>query len=177
MELGCNQTIACLIGPHKRRTIWAISREVTRVAHRTFFSFHYERDVWRASVVRNSDVTKTAVDPEWIDASLWEEAKRKGDEAIRALINNALVGTSVTAVLIGSETATRRWVRYEINRSIDRGNGLLGIYIHNIEDREGNTASKGANPLPSGYSTYDWILDDGYKDLGVWVDQAYDDAH
>jgi MTH538 TIR-like domain (DUF1863) len=96
------------------------------MAHRTFFSFHYEKDVWRAGVVRNSSRLKSNIDPEWIDASLWEEAKGKGDDAIRKLINDALNGTTVTAVLIGSDTASRRWVKYEIDKSLDRGNGLLG---------------------------------------------------
>src|SRR3712207_3931844 len=127
------------------------------MARRTFFSFHYERDVWRASIVRNSDVTKQDVSAEWIDASLWEEAKGKGRDAIKRLIDGALSGTTVTAVLIGSETASREWVQYEIDKSIERDNGLIGIYIHNIEDRYGNRASKGSNPLPAGYATYDWI--------------------
>lgn len=147
------------------------------MAHRTFFSFHYEQDVWRASVVRNSATTKPNITPEFIDASLWEEAKRKGDDAIRRLINNGLLGTTVTAVLIGSRTSTRRWVQYEIEKSLDRGNGLFGIYIHNIADQNGNTDSKGTNPLPYGYTTYDWVYDNGYSNLGSWVDEAYDAVH
>jgi hypothetical protein len=147
------------------------------MAHRTFFSFHYEQDVWRASVVRNSAQVKSGVDPEFIDASLWEEAKSKGEVAIKKLIDDALVGTSVTAVLIGSDTSSRRWVQYEIDQSLDRGNGLLGIYIHKIKDRDGNTASKGSNPLPSAYPTYDWVGEDGYSNLGTWVDDAHDQVH
>jgi hypothetical protein len=142
------------------------------MARRTFFSFHYENDVWRAGVVRNSDVVKQEPS-EWIDASLWEDAKKKGDAAIIKLINYALVGTSVTAVLIGTDTATRRWVQYEIDKSIERGNGLLGIYIHKIKDRYGNTGYRGSNPLPTGYKTYDWVDDNGYANLGTWVDIAY----
>lgn len=147
------------------------------MAHRTFFSFHYERDVQRSSVVRNSSKTKSEITPEWIDASVWEEAKSKSDAAVKRLIDDALVGTSVTAVLIGTETASRKYVKYEIDESIERGNGLIGIYIHNIPDFDGNTASKGANPLPSKYKTYDWVNDDGYTNLGQWVDDAYDDAN
>ena len=147
------------------------------MAHRTFFSFHYEKDVWRASVVRKSSMTKTNITPEFIDASLWEEAKKKGDDAIKKLINDALLATTVTCVLIGSDTASRRWVKYEIDQSLDRDNGLFGIYIHNIEDQNGDIATKGSNPLPSGYKTYDWVYDDGYENLGSWVDKAYDDAN
>lgn len=68
-------------------------------------------------------------------------------------------------------------MNYEINQSIARGNGLLGIYIHNIEDRNGYKDSKGLSPLPAEYQTYDWINNDGYSNLGTWVDDAYDAAH
>lgn len=144
------------------------------MAHRTFFSFHYQRDVQRASVVRKSSQFKSSITPEWIEASIWESAKTTGPSAVQKLINDALVGTSVTAILIGAQTASRRWVRYEIDKSIERGNALIGIYIHNIKDFTGATDSKGINPLPAGYSTYDWINDDGYNNLGAWVDDAYD---
>jgi hypothetical protein len=147
------------------------------MAHRTFFSFHYERDVQRASVVRKSNVTKTDVDPEWIEAGIWEEAKTKGDAAVKRLIAEALVGTSVTAVLIGYETANRRWVQEEISQSEDRGNGLFGIYIHNIRDFNQQTDYRGTNPLSWKYMTYDWIVDRGYENLGKWVDAAYDQAN
>lgn len=144
------------------------------MARRTFFSFHYELDVQRASVVRKSSVTKPGITAEWIDASLWEEAKGKSKKAIQELVDDALNGTSVTAVLIGSQTASRDWVQYEIDQSIARDNGLLGIYIHNVPGWDGKTAPKGANPLPPGYRTYDWVNDDGYNHLGTWVDTAYD---
>jgi antiphage defense system Thoeris ThsB-like protein len=144
------------------------------MARRTFFSFHYERDVWRASIVRNSSKMKPNIDPEWIDASIWEDEKKKGDDAVKRLIDRTLVNTTVTAVLIGAETSNRKYVKYEIDKSIEQGNGLLGIYIHNIEDTSGRRDVKGANPLPTRYSTYDWIYDNGYMNLGTWVDAAYD---
>lgn len=146
------------------------------MAHRTFFSFHYERDVTRASVVRNSSKTKSGIDPEWIEAGIWEDAKTKGDAAVRRLIESALKNTTVTAVLIGAKTSERKWVREEIKQSEARGNGLFGIYIHNIKDLNGNKDTKGSNPLPAKYVIYDWVNDDGYTNLGKWVDAAYDQA-
>jgi hypothetical protein len=144
------------------------------MARRTFFSFHYERDVTRASVVRNSSTTKPDdIDPEWIEAGIWEEAKTKGDAAIKKLIADGLNNTSVTAVLIGAQTSERKWVKEEITQSEARGNGLFGIYIHNIKNFSGQTDTKGANPLPWKYATYDWVNDDGYNNLGKWVEAAY----
>lgn len=81
------------------------------MARRVFFSFHYERDIWRAGVVRNSWRTKPDREAAgFFDASIWEEAKKKGDAAIRRMIDDALKNTSVTAVLIGNQTANRDYV-------------------------------------------------------------------
>lgn len=147
------------------------------MARRTFFSFHYERDIWRASIVRKSSALQPSVDAEWIDASIWEDEKKKGDAAVKKLIDNALYGTSVTAVLIGARTSQRKFVKYEIDKSIERGKGLFGIYIHNIEDSSGSRDNKGSNPLPAGYKTYDWVNDKGYDNLGTWVEAAYQAGH
>lgn len=47
--------------------------------------------------------------------------------------------TSVTAVLIGSETYNRPWVRYEFFKSLQKGNKLIGIYINSIKGRDAKT--------------------------------------
>ena len=148
------------------------------MARRVFFSFHYERDIWRASQIRNSWVTKPDREAAgfW-DAASWEEVKKKGEEAIKRWINNQLEGTSVTVVLIGTETSEREYVQYEINQSWDRDNGLIGIYIHNIRDQKGRTDIKGKDPFVKldykGIKTYDWVNDSGYETLGDWVESAY----
>lgn len=135
----------------------------------TFFSFHYERDVWRASIVRNAGQVDARAAAGWSDSSLWEKAKQKGDSAIRKMIDDALVGTSVTAVLIGSETARRRWVKYEIAQSIARGNGLIGLHVNMIKDREGLASSRGSIPQSlAGYKVYSY---DHYR-LGSWLEKA-----
>ena len=77
------------------------------MARRVFFSFHYGRDIWRVNQVRQSWVTKDRETAGFWDASLWEEARKKGDAAIKKMIDDALRNTSVTVVLIGAETAHR----------------------------------------------------------------------
>ena len=117
------------------------------MAKRVFFSFHYE-DVktFRANVVRNHSITKqSGTDAGFFDASIWEDAKRHGDLSIKRLINTNLDGTSVTCALIGTETWQRRWVRYEILKSYDRGNTLFGVHINSVKDKNQNTFSQGKN--------------------------------
>jgi len=108
------------------------------MARRIFFSFHYERDVWRANQVRNSWVTKPDREAAgFIDSVEFEKLRKQGDEAVKRWINSQLEGTSVTVVLIGAETSEREWVKYEIKKSYERGNGILGMYIHKLKDQNG----------------------------------------
>jgi len=140
------------------------------MARNVFFSFKY-RDVSRAMVVRNSWVTRGQQAAGFIDAAEFEQVKRRGDAAIQAWIDNQLVGTSVTVVLVGAATCRSRWVKYEIDASKARGNGLLGIDISKIKDLAGTTSER-CGEIPTGYPFYLWHKDDGYNNLGTWVEAA-----
>ena len=169
------------------------------MAEPVFFSFHYERDVTRAWQVRNSWVTQSGEAEAFDDRGLREAVKRNDERAIRDAINRGIRETSVTAVLIGAETAQRPWVLYEIARTLERGNALLGIYIHNIKCMQTRkNDKKGANPFrfvdvevdEGGIFTerwvtkslwevygesipmFDWVNDEGYENLTDWIDQA-----
>ena len=144
------------------------------MARRVFFSFEYG-DVSRAMVVRNSWVTQGREAAGFIDAADFEDLERQGDSAIKRWIDGQLAGTSVTAVLVGSKTCSSRWVTYEINKSIERGNGLLGIDISKIKDLQGNTSER-CGEIPKGYKFYLWNKDDGYHNLGDWIEKAAADA-
>ena len=142
------------------------------MARRVFFSFHYQRDLWRVNVVRNSAMVEGVSAAGFHDQSLWEETEKKGDDAVRRLIDTGMVGTSVTVVLIGAETASRTFVSYEIEKSVARGNGLLGVRINNIKDKSGRMDSPGAIPpalTKAGSPVYTWE----YGKLGEWVENAY----
>ncbi len=141
------------------------------MARRVFFSFKYE-DVSRAMVVRNSWVTQgTQQAAGFVDAADFEKIKRQGDAAIKRWIDDQLKGTSVTVVLVGQDTCKSRWVKYEIEKSIEIGNGLLGIDISKIKDLGGNTSER-CGKLPTGYPFYLWNNDDGYKNMGDWIEKA-----
>jgi MTH538 TIR-like domain (DUF1863) len=126
-------------------------------------------------VVRNSWVTQSREAAGFIDAAEFEKLKRTGDEAVKRWINKQLEGTSVTAVLVGAKTCSSRWVKYEIQQSIARGNGLLGIDISKIKDLNGDTSDR-CGKIPEGYTFYLWNNDNGYANLGEWVEKAAQDA-
>jgi hypothetical protein len=166
------------------------------MARRVFFSFHYQKDIWRVNQIRHVGVTKDWERLPFLDAASWESVKRKGETVIKQWINRQLEGTGVTVVLIGSQTAERKYVRYEIEESHRRGNGLVGIRIHKLENQSGETAKRGRNPfsdittmveeprmfglwtekvkksLSQIYPVYDWVENDGYQNISRWIDDA-----
>ena len=79
------------------------------------------------------------------DASLWEDAK-KSEARIKKMIDYALVGTSVTVVCITYGIANRQWINYEIDQSLDGGNGLVGIQLHHLTDPRFPDARVGSAP-------------------------------
>jgi hypothetical protein len=117
------------------------------VARNVFFSFSFE-DVrnFKVNVVRNSWLINNSEDT-FIDGSIWETRKTKSPREIIRLIENGMHRTSVTAVLIGQDTANRRWVKYEIVKSFERGNGILGIHLNRIRSKNQTISAKGQNPL------------------------------
>lgn len=140
------------------------------MARRVFFSFEYS-DVSRAMVVRNSWVAQGKESAGFIDAAEFEKLEQKGDAAVEGWIDGQLLGTSVTAVLVGANTCASKWVKYEIEQSEARGNGLLGIDISKIKDFNGDTTER-CGKTPTGYPFYLWNNDDGYTNLGDWIEAA-----
>lgn len=69
------------------------------------------------------------VDFTFFDRSLIDPVKSDDPNYIKKCIRDKMNGTSVTVVLIGSNTYKSKWVRWEIEESVDRGNGILGIKL------------------------------------------------
>ncbi len=146
------------------------------MARRVFFSFQFSEDNWRANVVRNSWVTQDREDAGFFDSAEWEEVKKKTDAEIKKWINGQMKGCSVTVVLVGSKTCESKWVKYEIERSIEVGKGLLEIDISKIKDTCKKTSIKCGRMLSNSYKNYEWNNDDGYKNMGDWIEKAAKDA-
>ncbi|QVL42799.1 MAG: TIR domain-containing protein [Alcanivorax sp.] len=141
------------------------------MARRVFFSFHYKY-VWKVNQIRSiPNVTGTAA-AGFHDASLWEEAKEKGDKKIKGMIDEALERTSVTVVFITYGTKDRTYIDYEIDQSLARGNGLVAVQIHHLKDRNGSTGSPGAIPSQierNGFKAYKYT---NSEDLSDWIEEA-----
>lgn len=92
----------------------------------------------------------------------WEQVKRQGDSAIESWIDRQMSGRSCIVVLVGSETANRKWINYEIRRAWDSGKYIIGLRIHGLKDLAGNQSAYGNDPfsyikLKNGKTVADYV--------------------
>ena len=190
---------------------------------KVFFSFDWD-DAWRANQVRNNWISKDNYElVGFVDTAEIETIKKQEKVTIQKWIDEQIRETSVTCFLIGNKTNKSKWVQYEVNKSIEKGNGLLGILIHELKDfgdkpdkegeksmesplgNKGSFGEKVKKVLDGGgvglgltrlvlpqftiplsilgaalsflgpdedYKIYNWIEDDGYKNIGYWIEEA-----
>lgn len=116
------------------------------MTRRCFYSFHYTPDNWRASTVRQIGAiegNQPASDNDWETIATGPNH----EERIKRWISDQMTGRTCTIVLVGAETANRKWINYEIIKSWNDGLGVVGIRIHGPKNRFGEIASPGKNPF------------------------------
>lgn len=118
------------------------------MARKVFLSFHYDNDNWRVQTVKNIGAVEGQT---LLTSNQWEDVKAGGEEAIRKWIDENMSGKSCNIVLIGSQTAGRKWVEYEFKKAWSDGKGVLGIHIHKLLDSNQKSSTKGRNPF-SGFT-------------------------
>ncbi len=140
------------------------------MARSVFFSFHY-RYIWKVNQIRSMPNIIGTAAAGFQDSSLWESSKGS-PETIKRMIRDALKNTSVTVVCVTYGTKDRTYINYEIDQSLARGNGLVGIQIHHLKDQNGTTGSPGAIPdqiEATGFKAYKYSNKEA---LARWIEAA-----
>jgi MTH538 TIR-like domain (DUF1863) len=156
------------------------------MARKAFFSFHYKPDNWRASQVRNAGVLE-GNSP--VSDNDWEKITGQGEDAIKKWIAGQLSGRSCAVVLVGTDTASRKWVNYEIDEAWKKGMGVVGVHIHGLKDASQNQSTKGLSPFSghwvgstpmssivklydTPFTTSTYVYDHIKENLSTWTDEA-----
>ncbi|MFD2918108.1 TIR domain-containing protein [Terrimonas rubra] len=152
-----------------------------------FYSFHYDNDVFRVQQIRNIGALE---ENQPVSINDWEKVKQGGPRAIEQWIDSNLKGKSCLIVLIGTETYSRPWVKYEIEKAWRDGKGVLGVYIHNINCMKNGRCNQGLNPFEYTYTpggvklsglvrTYNPAAGNAYSNIAdnleQWVETAIND--
>jgi hypothetical protein len=109
------------------------------VSH-VFISFAYE-DVDEVNLLRGQAKNENT-DLEFDDYSVKEAFDSKNAEYIKRQIREKIDKTSVTVVFLSEHSARSAWVNWEIEESLKRGKGVIGVY----------TAEKPPTDLPKAFS-------------------------
>ena len=153
------------------------------MARKVFFSFHYS-DILLVSQIRNSWRIRPGSETQpFHDRAEWEKVKRQSPSTIKTWIDTQLKGSSVTVVLVGAATDTRPWVKYEIESSIAQKKGIVFIDLDGMKTTQGYLYRSGSSPagwtlnrtkqpLSTYYKSYNWVRDNGYQNMGQWVEDA-----
>ncbi len=140
---------------------------------RVYFSFQYPGDLARVNVVRKLPNVVAYCAAGFDTPGLWNKTCRMGFAAVKQMIDSALANTAVTVVCIGQQSSVNdKYVTYEIERSLQHGNGVVGLHVHHLPDRHGRTAVRGrasARIAMSGYRVYDYA---GPERLSAAIEEA-----
>ena len=137
------------------------------IVKKIFFSFHYALDSWRIQQIRNMGIVENQ---KICEPNEWEEVKRKGWANIAKWINDNMQNCDCVIVLIGEQTHTRKWVKYEVKMAKELKKPIFGIFIHKLKDSNGKVSKKGKNEFnitvyqANGY-------DDIRENLEAWINE------
>lgn len=162
----------------------AEDKEIKMAKIPVFYSFHFSNDVMRVQQIRNIGAIEGN---SAVNANDWERIKKSGKTAVQNWIDENMKYKRCVVVLIGSETASRPWVKYEIERAWNLGKAIIGIHIHNIRCPRTGICRKGANPfdefsfndgrkLSSVIPCYDPDPSQAYREIATnissWIEHA-----
>jgi uncharacterized OsmC-like protein len=120
-----------------------------------YYSYHFELDHHRAEQIRRCAQAVAPID----DVSLSEEFPEQDDKKLKRLIDASIEKCTVLVVLIGERTSERYYVSYEIAKGLELGKIVLGVFVHELEDRQRRTAARGRVP---------WLLQENGVQCTVW---------
>ena len=139
---------------------------------RVYFSFDYERDLERVNKIREIPGVVVGCSAGFHNSEVWETANRRGDPAVRGLVKDALNNTTVTVVCLGHMTAYRKYLTYELEQSLERGNGILGIKISHVTNKSGETDEEGYVPPLIKIAGYNIHKYSNQRSLAQWIEEA-----
>lgn len=120
------------------------------MVHKVFVSYHHDNDQWEANHLRDFYGSNDTL----LDRSLSEAYEGlTNDQILAAIRTEHLKDSTVTIVLVGKDTAKRKWVDWEIYSSLrpygDRSrNGLLAIML----DDNNEMPARLADNIRTGYA-------------------------
>ena len=111
---------------------------------RVFLSYYFEKDFARAEKIRAVNKRNNSI---VFGEESWENIEEQADGKIQQWIEQQLEKSDCLVVLIGEETAKRKWMNYSIKRAYEMDKGIVGIFVHRLLDEAGDPSERGEDPF------------------------------
>ena len=157
------------------------------MSKKVYFCFNHEEDADFVAIVKNSWVMKGLMDSGLYNDDEYKLFKNYNYNDLCRLINNKIEETDVTIVLIGENTLDNPIVKFEILKSYDIDNAIIGIDINRIINGDRHKPKVEIDPhkqigeffdnTPIYFDEicdeyYDYLMDDGFQFMGKWIENA-----
>ncbi len=139
------------------------------IKRQVFISFHHKNE---QSVVDDFVNAFSTYYDVFTDRSLDRAADSDDTEYLNQVCRDAIEGTSITIVIIGTETGKRKFVDWEIKHTLLKKHGLLAIFRPNLEDHLTNLPNRLIDNINSGYSNW-YKYPSSPEDLRLMLEKAY----
>lgn len=114
------------------------------MAIKKVFLCYQPNDSFRASKIekmKNFEQPVVFVDEDW------KVIDKQSDLEIQNWVHKQLEESDCLAVLIGEETAKKKWINYAIKQAYALDKGIVGIFGHRLLDEEGDPSERGEDPF------------------------------
>lgn len=108
-----------------------LKEATTDTSRHVFISFSYE-DVDEVNLLRGQ-AKKDNTELQFDDFSVKDAYESENADYIKRQIRERIERCSVTVVYLSEQTASSRWVNWEIEESFKRGKGVIGLYKGDVQ--------------------------------------------
>lgn len=136
---------------------------------RVFISYHHDNE---QDIVDEFSRTFSDEYEVFVDSSLERAAQSDDVEYLNQVCRDAIDGTSVTVVLIGTQTGCRKFVDWEIRYTLHCNHGLAGISRPGLPNASACLPDRLRDNLNSGYAKWYSYPTTAYA-LKTIIDEAY----
>ncbi|HET9281073.1 MAG TPA: TIR domain-containing protein [Candidatus Angelobacter sp.] len=96
------------------------------------------------------------VDFEFVGRHLLDPVDSKDEDYITRKVHEQMTGTSATVVLLGKNTAQSEWVQHEIEKSVEKKNGIVAIKLDDSVSNPPKDSPVGKALYEAGAEIIDW---------------------
>lgn len=136
---------------------------------RVFISYHHGNE---QSIVDRFAREFADLYDVFTDQSLERAANSTDVEYLNQVCREAIVGTSVTIVIVGTETGARKFVDWEIRYTLECRHGLMAILRPDLPEGSAWLPDRLLDNLATGYADY-WRYPSSPTELSSMIEKAY----